>query len=626
MFSNSFTQTLFKMYNFNKYLLIKSGNRKTDFRKFLRVQVTKKSQVKTTLFMNFKRPFASLKYSISRRRDLKRNIVKKHLFNKRKKYLKKVYRNKFDGIFYNYINSQFDKCYYASSARKKWSYLLRYTFFKIFKKRKRISRFKRIFLREGIHLPSRQISQLSTKSSIRQGVKRHRHYFNISQSLLKLFIKKYKSVERKKKFKHVNISYPSIFLIKNFKKKVFYNFIKFFRSPLKLTHIIQKKKTKFELLRTQSSYKNNIRFVYNQLRLSYNTTPNLNKYQSKKSFIFSRYNAPFILRNNSINVPSKFKFKLFKQLSYVIKKKIYSFLRTNELKRSVLNSRKKQVFTKIVALTHLNKSLFKRLISKKQNTLFFFDTIRSTYLYNTHLPTSDRVGVHKSKLKPKRVNKSNSLRVPRIKFKPGYQRLWRNFRLAFAESIDFKFIYQQQLTRYLLKFYRKLNHKYFSFNENSVVNITIYSRLVPDLSTFDTFFTHGFIFLNGTPLTLRGAFVYKNDFIQLEITNWYYIFSRWLLSYVMKRNLRFKSLIYKKSLAGRYKIMKQVKQRSHYTPRWIFTVKYDFSDIKPFLEVDFFTLSAFIIYDPSIIMYNTPGDIRVTRYTLLRLYNWKYIN
>jgi hypothetical protein len=72
--------------------------------------------------------------------------------------------------------------------------------------------------------------------------------------------------------------------------------------------------------------------------------------------------------------------------------------------------------------------------------------------------------------------------------------------------------------------------------------------------------------------------------------------------------------------------MKQRKQRSNYTPNWIFTTSFDFSDIKPYLEVDFFTLSVFVIYDSNYFLYSTPKDLFVTRHNIYRLYNWKYVN
>jgi hypothetical protein len=88
----------------------------------------------------------------------------------------------------------------------------------------------------------------------------------------------------------------------------------------------------------------------------------------------------------------------------------------------------------------------------------------------------------------KKKTYGRELRIQRVKFKPGYQRLWRQFRLAFAESVNYRYIYQQQLTRYLMKFYRKVNTTYFSQNEHELHKVVIYSKLLPDFSTFNLFF------------------------------------------------------------------------------------------------------------------------------------------
>lgn len=45
------------------------------------------------------------------------------------------------------------------------------------------------------------------------------------------------------------------------------------------------------------------------------------------------------------------------------------------------------------------------------------------------------------------------VRISRIKFKPGYQRIWRRVRTALKDSLRLRFIYQKQLTRYLTRFY-----------------------------------------------------------------------------------------------------------------------------------------------------------------------------
>lgn len=108
--------------------------------------------------------------------------------------------------------------------------------------------------------------------------------------------------------------------------------------------------------------------------------------------------------------------------------------------------------------------------------------------------------------------------MDRIKLKPGYQRLWRNFRLALAESLNYKYIYQQQLTKYLTKFARKSSVKSYYLLENNLKNILIYSRLIPDLPLFTLFFTNNFIYLNHRTLRSWDIYVYKNDLVQLEIT------------------------------------------------------------------------------------------------------------
>jgi hypothetical protein len=71
--------------------------------------------------------------------------------------------------------------------------------------------------------------------------------------------------------------------------------------------------------------------------------------------------------------------------------------------------------------------------------------------------------------------------------------------------------------------------------------------------------------------------------------------------------------------------MKTKKQRSNLVPDWVFTTKYDFSDIKPFMEVDYFTLSLFVVYEPYILYYYPPTKLFSPNISIYRLYNWKYI-
>jgi len=216
--------------------------------------------------------------------------------------------------------------------------------------------------------------------------------------------------------------------------------------------------------------------------------------------------------------------------------------------------------------------------------------------------------------------------IPRIKFKPGYQRLWRLARSSIKEALNLNYTYQYRLTRYLSRFGRRLNSFLINFTEMSLERTIMYSLLLPDPATLKIFITSRLIFLNGTVVFNTGKLVYPNDIIQVTITKFFYIFNRWLTNYTITRISKFKRLVHRKSLWTKGKLMKNRKVRSRHTPTWIFNTRYDRSDVKPYLEVDYFTLSAFFIYEPFIINQQKINELPEYRQNTYRLYNWKYIN
>jgi hypothetical protein len=113
--------------------------------------------------------------------------------------------------------------------------------------------------------------------------------------------------------------------------------------------------------------------------------------------------------------------------------------------------------------------------------------------------------------------------------------------------------------------------------------------------------------------------------MQLIVSKWYYIAYRWISNWTLKRDKRYKRLIYRKGLSSKYKLMKQRKQKSFYAPQWIYLTKYDTADVKPYLEVDYLTLSTVVIYNPYTLTYHTPTEAHSYRPTIYRSYNWKYI-
>ena len=153
----------------------------------------------------------------------------------------------------------------------------------------------------------------------------------------------------------------------------------------------------------------------------------------------------------------------------------------------------------------------------------------------------------------------------------------------------------------------------------------VYSRILPDYQTFKLFYRANMIFVNGNRPLHQGLNCIVNDFIQIVVSKWYYVFSRWLLNWNFIRSSKVKRLIFRKNLSSRFISIKSKKQRSRVVPDWIFLSKNDFSDVKCFLEVDYFTLSFFVLYEPYTTYYYSPTQLLLPKNYVYKLYNWKYI-
>lgn len=73
------------------------------------------------------------------------------------------------------------------------------------------------------------------------------------------------------------------------------------------------------------------------------------------------------------------------------------------------------------------------------------------------------------------------IRIPRVRFKPGYQRIWRTARTALKDSLGLKFTFQKKLTSFLTRFHKRATHFLISYGETSLIKIAPHTHLVPDL-------------------------------------------------------------------------------------------------------------------------------------------------
>jgi len=410
-----------------------------------------------------------------------------------------------------------------------------------------------------------------------------------------------------------------------------YNFLRKNFSPSKVGRNILRKKTSAKRVR-----RNPLKF---SKKSSILTSHNPSRLQAQHTSTIRLRNASysFTLKNSPLYISYKFNIDREKFLPFkaVVKKLIFSFLKPNQIKRSLMLRRQKITYFRF----------FNRFNKRDMSTKFLltnysrvhradkFTVSSSDLSYNSRLKYHSYVKPFFSSLTsspfmqrfPSYEAFKGEVHVPRVRFKPGYQRLWRQSRRTLAESMRVRYIYQQQFTKYITRFGRKLNNYHFSRDEYTMSTIVLYSRLIPDYNTLLVLNKAGCLSVNGYSNTGLTHILFTGDVVQLSVSNWMYTYLKWVLLWTSNRVKKFRKLVYRKNLAGSYKAMKRRKQRSNYTPLWIYHTKYDISDIKPFLETDFFTMSSVLIYDNFIFDFYTPSWFIEDRQLIYRLYNWKYI-
>lgn len=261
---------------------------------------------------------------------------------------------------------------------------------------------------------------------------------------------------------------------------------------------------------------------------------------STKIKLFTKTNQSFSLKSPVVFF---LKFmtnnKIISQIpKFIFKKNIFSFLKPNEARQSLMNRKKQFYFYKVLFNQNVlyrtgntrNPSKLKQLYLEtlKKRSLTLSSTFNNNPVDKLTFDIKNQVSsiINSDIFELKDIDqpfKRDEVRVPRIRFKPGYQRMWRDSRTALKESLNLKFTYQKKLSRYIVKFFKKINYYAFSASEMSISKVLIYSRLVPDVATLKIFNDHRFIYCNGRSVSGLNNVVYENDLMQLIVSKWYYI-------------------------------------------------------------------------------------------------------
>lgn len=215
------------------------------------------------------------------------------------------------------------------------------------------------------------------------------------------------------------------------------------------------------------------------------------------------------------------------------------------------------------------------------------------------------------------------IHIKRIRFKPGYGRLWRVGRTSIRELTNLPCRYQYRLSPKLLWLYmqeRKFTPNYFFM---SIDQVLMSSHLLPDYWCVKDALSANQIFLNGRLAKNRNMYVFMSDFLQLTVNLRFYIMLKWLRYWSNLRVNRVNRVFYAKhrpSGTNRY---------AKYTrplPYWFFGLRFSYRDVPQNLEVDFFTLSIFVIRDALLGDPSEPTRANLYDSPVLNMYNWKYIN
>lgn len=323
---------------------------------------------------------------------------------------------------------------------------------------------------------------------------------------------------------------------------------------------------------------------------------------------------------------------------YNARKILYTFMNKNEMEKYIMRrySRAKLVpnklFSNVASDTTRTCSNTLLAASGAAGASFFSGTAYDIFnQVSTHF--SNLLGSRSSSLSWGYFNSQFSywknyadevpnVNIRRVRFKPGYMSQWRQARSVLKVSMNLKFRYQYRLTRYLSRYSKFIRFRTYAVLEMQLVHVVLRARFLPDKETVKIFLQNNLVFLNGAACANPTLQVFVGDFIQLVVSIKFYILAKWLLNWTLKKRLRLRGVTKRKAAATS---SSDEKQRSRLIPHWVLFSKNAISDVAKYVEVDYFTLSLFVLYEPFLWSDLDPYSILGTRFSVINMYNWKYI-
>ena len=391
-----------------------------------------------------------------------------------------------------------------------------------------------------------------------------------------------------------------------------------------------------------SLYSNKPLSLYSNKPLSLYSNKPLSLYSNNLTKIPTTSNLTLIFNSSGLFFRNQFIFKknLTNQHLANIKKKLFSFGIQNDYHKFILrryiktftlnnftlnNFTLNQYFNNKYWFHLISLQSFFNLINKSQ---LFLETFNYGHFLTTQNPNIFYLSTpiinedNNSLTEQDQPDPNELLNIKRIRFKPGYQRIWRLARMELKNMLLLKFKYQKKLTHYLQRFKRYFTISFFKNIDLTLHTILMRAKFFNNNEIIDLFINSGLIFVNGYIAWNKSLILYKFDFIQLIISYKYYILYRWFLNWTLKFKKKFKKILLRKL---RTFDLEDRKQRTYLFPDLIKKIQHYWLDAPQFCEIDFLSLSIFIIYEPFSIYNTSPYYVEGRRDGVIYMYNWKYI-
>lgn len=216
-------------------------------------------------------------------------------------------------------------------------------------------------------------------------------------------------------------------------------------------------------------------------------------------------------------------------------------------------------------------------------------------------------------------------RIRRIRFKPGYGRIWRTARKSIKEILNLSVRYQYRLTPKLQKLYYRSRQASQTYSSLTLGFALLSGRFAFDRKTVYDLLASSNVFLNGTMCQNLTVQLFVNDFIQLLVNAKFYLILRLLRAGMLARRYRLNRIFFRKITSINYKKYYKTPKMSRNLPNVFFDLQYLHGDIPKYFEVDYFSLSMFVVQDQISCENWLPKQSFVHNPLTLNMYNWKYI-